>query len=349
MHKPTKFSNYNSLLKAVRKEIEEGQRIIERQQAITYWNVGRYIDQYVLHNKGRAGYGEKVYQKLSKDLSISVNTLERTVRFSQEFSISAARQKLSWTHYKTLMAVKDPGKRKQLEQKVIRENLNTLQLQQEINKYKASKIPAPSVINIKGKPLNSVLKCTRGKLYTYKVVKPPAHLNFGHELMVDCGFNVFCPVGKAKFVVKDGQIVESVKGKVSDSYRIVQPAGRGISEKLYTYKAHLERVIDGDTLWVMLDIGFGIYSRQKLRLNAINTPKLSMTEGLRAKRFVEKALKPLDFFIIKNHKKKVGKYARYLADIFYLQGKKDPKVVAKDGLFLNQLLLDKGLASVYQK
>jgi micrococcal nuclease len=39
------------------------------------------------------------------------------------------------------------------------------------------------------------------------------------------------------------------------------------------YSATLERIVDGDTIDVLLDLGFKIHTRQRLRLLAIDTPE----------------------------------------------------------------------------
>ncbi len=49
--------------------------------------------------------------------------------------------------------------------------------------------------------------------------------------------------------------------------------------------------------------------------------------------------------VIRTHK--YDKYARYLADVFYLPGVKQAKRINAKGIFLNQQLLDKGLARVW--
>ena len=41
---------------------------------------------------------------------------------------------------------------------------------------------------------------------------------------------------------------------------------------MYHYKAILNRIIDGDTIDVMIDLGFGIQIKQRVRLHGINTP-----------------------------------------------------------------------------
>lgn len=41
---------------------------------------------------------------------------------------------------------------------------------------------------------------------------------------------------------------------------------------MYTYKAKLVRVINGDTLDIEIDLGFDLVTRQRLKLYGINTP-----------------------------------------------------------------------------
>ena len=81
-------------------------------------------------------------------------------------------------------------------------------------------------------------------------------------------------------------------------------------------------------------------------------------EGQRAKRFVEARLKDCDFIIVKTYKDRSDKFDRYLADIFYVAKgdaraggpieQSDPSLVAREGKFLNQELLDERLAVKYE-
>ena len=50
--------------------------------------------------------------------------------------------------------------------------------------------------------------------------------------------------------------------------------------------AHVERVIDGDTILVEIDCGFNIRARQRLRLRGIDAPEMSTKAGERARVFV---------------------------------------------------------------
>ena len=101
-------------------------------------------------------------------------------------------------------------------------------------------------------------------------------------------------------------------------------------------------LIDGDTLWVNVDCGFKIWAKQKIRLRGIDTPSIETQKGVESFKFVSKTLRGLPFIIIKSHGR--DKYDRYLMDIFYLEGEEDPLVVLEKGTFLNQVLLDEGLA-----
>ena len=133
---------------------------------------------------------------------------------------------------------------------------------------------------------------------------------------MDCGFNIWREIDR-----KDAKLHG-------------QPS--------YTYPAKVESVIDDDTLWVIVDCGDGILTRQKLRLHLIDAPERRTPEGEKATRFVRRVLgKNSDIVICTHH---YDKYARYLVDIFYLPDSTNPKAIYAQGIYLNQQLIDKGLA-----
>ena len=85
---------------------------------------------------------------------------------------------------------------------------------------------------------------------------------------------------------------------------------------MYTYKARLIRVIDGDTVDAEIDLGFDVFVRQRIRLYGINTPESRTTDlaekerGLAAKqRLIE--LLPREF-VVETILNKRGKYGRVL-------------------------------------
>ncbi len=111
---------------------------------------------------------------------------------------------------------------------------------------------------------------------------------------------------------------------------------------LHTYLAIVEKVIDGDTLEVRIDLGFDVWRVEHIRLRGLDAPELGSPKGQAAKRFVARELADIPFVVV--HTYKTDKYARYVADVFYLAESKKKELIFEKGTFLNQQLLDKGHA-----
>lgn len=111
---------------------------------------------------------------------------------------------------------------------------------------------------------------------------------------------------------------------------------------MYKYKIkNIERVIDGDTVDVNIDLGFGITISHRIRLKDIDTPEIRTRDfeekrkGLEAKSWVEKEFSRDGEWIIETTKE--DKYGRMLGT-FYLVG--DPTT-------LNEKMLNEGIAVSY--
>lgn len=125
------------------------------------------------------------------------------------------------------------------------------------------------------------------------------------------------------------------------------------SDPLYTYKAIVEKVVDGDTLAVRIDLGFNVWVSQRIRFRAINTAEI-VKDGIKtskvpgradqAKTFVEERLRDIEFIVIKTYK--TDMYGRYVADVFYHPTIKRKEDVYEKGFFLNSQLLSEGLADL---
>ncbi len=131
--------------------------------------------------------------------------------------------------------------------------------------------------------------------------------------------------------------------KLDKKYRFA-PAGK---EQVphYTYRAYVIEIIDGDTLWVNIDLGFDSWTTQKLRLKGINTKAIETKEGQNVKEYMESSLKGCKFIAVKTYWR--DKFTRYLADIYYKKGEVDLYKLAQEGRFMNQELLDRELAVKY--
>jgi len=93
---------------------------------------------------------------------------------------------------------------------------------------------------------------------------------------------------------------------------------------MYTYKAHVDRVIDGDTFEATVDLGFKLKWTGIFRLHGIDTPETwrpkseaERSHGEKAKEFVKKLIDDKDITLITY---KEGIYARYLADVVLKNG-----------------------------
>jgi len=109
---------------------------------------------------------------------------------------------------------------------------------------------------------------------------------------------------------------------------------------MYKYSAKLIRVIDGDTIDAMIDLGFNMWAKKRVRLNGIDTPETRTRDlnekarGIKAKeRLIEILNNSGNEFIIVSQG--VDKYGRCLGEIFI----NDKSV--------NKILLDEGLAVPY--
>lgn len=100
------------------------------------------------------------------------------------------------------------------------------------------------------------------------------------------------------------------------------------------------KIVDGDTVDVIIDLGFDISRKERVRLNAIDTPETITKDetekkyGLEAKEFVRKWFSENQNIKIKTYKEE--KYGRTLGD-FFVDGQKS----------LNALLVEQGYAWVY--
>ena len=115
------------------------------------------------------------------------------------------------------------------------------------------------------------------------------------------------------------------------------------TEPTYVYQAVVERVIDGDTILLRVDLGFAVWKEQRIRLAALDTPPMDQPGGQEAYRYVRDQLAQAQTVVVKTHK--IDIYGRYVGHIFYTLKDADLADVFTGGRYLNQELLAKGLAT----
>ena len=331
--KITTPSDYNTLLRRVKETLVEGQQRIEAERVRTYWETGHLIFTHTLEHKERADYGDQVLDKLADDLQVHVSLLRRCVQFREKYPklpIHAARREFTWTHYRQLMTVPDDKKRTLLEEAVSRNSWSTYELAERI---KSGKFKPESESSRQPTVSKSLLTPLRGELYTYRLVTRPT-LGAGEKsgLLVDCGFGFFRDI-ESRWA--EGDIVRSRPSE--DAYKFSKIDAT--AKDLFTYAAFVEKVIDGDTLKVRLDLGFESWTRQVLRLRGIDCPEVDTKAGAEAKAFAQSYVKEAQQIIVRSSRS--DKYDRYLADVFIPTGSEPD---AATDIFLNNLLLERGHA-----
>jgi micrococcal nuclease len=270
---------------------------------------------------------------LSGDLGTSERELYYSLRFYRVYPILPHASKLSWSEYRDLLSVDDPKERQVLVERTEKENWTRDRLRKEV-KVATGKSSASELVSEKLSP------STPGKPGTYKIVKATVGPETG-KWVIDLGFSNYYKTSK-DLRFKEGAIIEeafAVPGAGSAPSDLIKLSKR-TPEDLYTYCAYVVKVLDGDTLKVVVDLGFGVRSVQTLRLLGIDAPEIVTADGMESKKALEKMLKIADGkagapLLIKTVKS--DKYDRYLADIFV------------GSVYINQKLIDEGLAVLMEE
>lgn len=114
----------------------------------------------------------------------------------------------------------------------------------------------------------------------------------------------------------------------------------------YVFKGIVLEVVDGDTLVVDVDCGFEIKKKERIRLAGIDCPELVTEEGKEAAEYVRNQLARVPFIMLRTTKIDIN--GRFLGHVFYsFDDTMEKDEIYTDGRYLNQELLDKGLAKLY--
>ena len=116
----------------------------------------------------------------------------------------------------------------------------------------------------------------------------------------------------------------------------------------YIYRGKLERVVDGDTIDALIDVGFDIWVKKRIRYKGIDTwesrtrnleeKKLGLAAKERNKELLEKVSSKSGYFRVKSHG--VGKYGRVLGELFI-------KDTEDNQININETLMEEGHAHSY--
>tara|TARA_R110000751_G_scaffold157090_1_gene262513 strand:+ start:116 stop:535 length:420 start_codon:yes stop_codon:yes gene_type:complete len=110
---------------------------------------------------------------------------------------------------------------------------------------------------------------------------------------------------------------------------------------MYEYNCKVKKVVDGDTVDVVIDLGFSIHYSSRVRLYGIDTPesrtrnKDEKVRGLMSKQYLIDALSKGQV-VIKTRKDKKGKFGRVLGEMYV------------DDININLKLVEEFLAVKYE-
>ena len=299
-----------------------------------YWQIGRRIVEGEQNGATRAKYGDRLIPRLSEDLvakygsGFSERDLLRTRKFYLAYPTLPTSPKLTWSQYLETLRVDDNELRTRLEQRVADEGLTIREIREVVRRQVGNAPPddlsltgsSPAIART---PARRLRRPANMKFRTYRAADTRIAVPKGH-IRIDCGFSVYMTVPKS-----------------TGGYDLV-------TRPSYTYPARIERVIDGDTVWAMIYVGFQILLRRKLRLHGLDAPEADTAPGKAATKYVAGLLPPDAALVIRSYK--MDTYGRYLADIFCPEQpvtEPSPETfeeIIANGLFLNQDLLTKGYA-----
>jgi micrococcal nuclease len=117
---------------------------------------------------------------------------------------------------------------------------------------------------------------------------------------------------------------------------------------MYEYKLKVTRIIDGDTVDGLIDLGFSTFVKKRIRLHGINAPETRTRDaeekkkGLECKKRLTDIIEDQIFEItLKSHG--VGKFGRCLGELTYMIEDEEGEYEVN----INKLLVNEGLAKEY--
>ena len=117
---------------------------------------------------------------------------------------------------------------------------------------------------------------------------------------------------------------------------------------MYNYKINLLRVVDGDTIYAEIDLGFDVKVKKRIRFMGMNAPESrtkdleEKAKGLAAKDRVKQLLEGCKNIQLKSHG--VGKFGRCLGELHIdiVDGQESVTMIS-----VNELLIKEGHAVEY--
>ncbi len=312
---------YEELREAVQRAYDPARKIeaLSDQQAQVRksWEAGKLIDDYLLERSERA---IELVDHLAEDLKQDRSRIYYTLQFARAYPHDSPPWDLPWGFYQYLLSINDSRERETLAERAVKEKWNWKTLREEIKKAGRDN-------------KEFVFTDMPGETGIYRVMKAK-HGIYRGQLVLDLGFfNYYSP---SKLQFEEYSLVKAQCKRSENKSACTFKAVSGRERDLFTYEAEAIEVFDGDTFKALIHLGFGIMTRQTIRLWGLDAPEINTKEGRKTKEALESLL------IAKRLKLRAmdtDKYGRFLADVWSLDAEKDKP------LSINQALLNQNLAA----
>ena len=266
-----RLKKYENLRESVNETFVEGrkhaQEAVEYEKAKTYWTVGTLIEKHVLLNEKRGDYGKKIVNQLAKDLGTNQTLLYYALQFAKTYKEFPQNKKMSWSHYRALLPIKNEKERNDLAVQVEEWGWSSRQLEKAIGKTHLKKDQ-----DKKRALLKEDVVFVDGEIY--EVVD---HLDSDSKRpMLAMGFDVFYQLSKMPGHFYAGDFVKLMASQKGDFkfIKITKPKGyvRKYSQAWITVLSKTESCI-------LIDLGLGMKFRKCIALSQIKIDsKTKMTK-----------------------------------------------------------------------
>jgi endonuclease YncB( thermonuclease family) len=133
------------------------------------------------------------------------------------------------------------------------------------------------------------------------------------------------------------ELYSTPKGDLKKVKKLPRP-----TSPLFTYRCTVHHISDGDSGAFLVDLGFEVWKRQKIRFAGVDALPLK-EGGEEARDYVQAQMGKAKTIVIQTNK--IDIYGRYIGWVFYSLDERDSwEKVFTSGRFLNQELLDLNLA-----
>ena len=177
--------------------------------------------------------------------------------------------------------------------------------------------------------------------------RPPTHaLSWGHyRLLLDRPTDELRAHYQA-LALAEALPVHKLAARIAEDTRIA----RGLTAlprpttPSYIYGATLQRIVDGDTMDLHIDLGFRVNCHDRFRLAGIDCPELKTAAGRAARDYAFARLAAAQTIVVKTQRTDL--HGRYVAHLFYTEHKATLDACFTEGTYLNAELLESGHATL---